>query len=178
MPIADLFHGAASFPLLAAAADLRLENLSTLDPASPPTESIRYLFIFVTAISAFILAIVWGVLFYSLIRFRRRKAQNDSTADAAAASEPPQVYGSLPIEIAWTVAPGLIVLILGLVIVRTELEVRANPHRIPADALQVSVVGHQWWWEYTITADGDKTFNVVTANELHVPVSTVKFDPT
>src|SRR3954463_14091047 len=91
--------------LLAAAIGSQLENVSTLDPASPSAESIRYLFFFLCAVAAFILAIVWGVLFYSVIRFRRKRAAGERSG-----TEPPQVYGSLPIEIAWTVAPTLIVL--------------------------------------------------------------------
>ncbi len=39
--------------------------------------------------------------------------------------------------------------------------------RAPANALQVTVIGHQWWWEIRYPDVG-----IVTANELHVPVST------
>ena len=39
--------------------------------------------------------------------------------------------------------------------------------RMPADALKVTVVGHQWWWEFRYPDLG-----IVTANELHVPLST------
>jgi len=152
------------FELFAATAGPVVQNVSTLDPASPPAESIRFLMIFVTAVAAFILAIVWGVLFYSLVRFRRKKT--------ATATEPPQVYGSMPIEIAWTVAPGLIVLLLVLVIVRTEIDVRRKPPiSTGAAPLQATVIGHQWWWEYVIERDGEREVGVVTANELHVPAS-------
>ncbi len=168
MPMDQLLHGAMQLTLLAEA-NAPLENLSTLDPASPPAESIRFLFIFTTAVGLFILAVVWGVLFYSLLRFRRRKQQTDAAGGNT--TEPPQVYGSMPIEIAWTVAPGIIVLMLTLVIVRTELEVRANARQMPEQAVQIGVIGHQWWWEYIVKADGNKTYDVVTANEIHVPVS-------
>src|SRR5215475_7635198 len=155
------------FFLLAAAAGQSVQNVSTLDPVSPPAEWIRYLIIFVTAVSAFILAIVWGVLFYSLLRFRLKKT------GASVENEPPQVYGSMPIEIAWTVAPAIIVVLLILVIVRTEFEVRARPLSVDASphAVRVTVIGHQWWWEYVIERDGERLINVTTANELHVPVS-------
>src|ERR1043165_2501735 len=96
--------------LRAAGLGERLENVSTMDPVSPSGDSIRYLFLFVCATSAFILAIVWGVLFYSLVRFRKKRAAQD----AADGKEPAQVYGSMSIEIAWTVAPGLIVFLLTL----------------------------------------------------------------
>ena len=156
------------FHLLAATASETLQNVSTLNPVSPPAESIRYLFLFITAVALGILCIVWGVLFYSLIRFRRKKS-----ADAGAQKEPPQVYGSMPIEIAWTVAPTLIVFVLALVIVRTEFEVRVKPSQ-PSEtnpAVRVSVVGHQWWWEYSIEQFGEQKIGVTTANELHLPVS-------
>jgi cytochrome c oxidase subunit 2 len=66
-------------------------NTSIFEPVSPPAEAIRSLFILVLAIVGGIFLIVEGVLIYSLLRFRARS--NDP-------SEPPQVYGSRPIEIA------------------------------------------------------------------------------
>ena len=91
------------------------------------------------------------------VRFRRR-AQDDG-------AEPPQIYGSNQLELAWTVIPILIVLVLVLVTARTIADVQNRP--APPDALHVTVVGHQWWWEVRYPALG-----LVTANELHVPVST------
>ncbi|HZZ27355.1 MAG TPA: cytochrome c oxidase subunit II [Pirellulales bacterium] len=167
-------------PLLAAAAENILQDVSTLHPVSPPAESIRYLFYFVVAVALVILAVVWGVLFYSLARFRQKKNTGGASSPSGqpanseiTTAEPPQVYGSLPIEIAWTVAPGIIVLLLALVIVRTELEVRIKAPATTAgtNAVTATVIGHQWWWEYVIEQNGDQTVNVVTANELHVPAS-------
>src|SRR6185312_2601973 len=84
-----------------------------------PAESIRSLSILVLAITGFILIVVEGILIYSLLRFRRRVV--------AGGVEPPQVYGSKPIEIAWTAAPALVVFILVLVTSRTLWEVNAPP---------------------------------------------------
>ena len=78
-------------------------NLSIFDPSSPAAHAIRSLFILVLAVCGVILAVVEGVLIYSIVRFRHR---------GAIKSEPPQVYGSKPIEIAWTAAPALIVFVL------------------------------------------------------------------
>jgi cytochrome c oxidase subunit II len=162
--------------LLAATAENIFKDVSTLHPVSPPAESIRFLFYFVTAVCAFILAVVWGVLFYSLARFKRKRntaANSQAGAAGIVPSEPPQVYGSFPIEVAWTVAPGIIVLLLALVIVRTEFEVRVKPppETPGSHAMKATVIGHQWWWEYVIDQDDDKQIGVVTANELHVPAS-------
>ena len=117
------------------------QDLSIFNPASPPAESIRSLFILVLAITAGIFLLVEGVLIYSIVRFRRTPP---------GAEEPPQVYGSMPIEIAWTAAPMLIVFLLALILIRTEFEVRVDPDTPPPGSkpLYVTVIGHQWWWEY------------------------------
>ena len=93
---------------------------------------------------------------YSVFKFRDRSAQ--------ANSEPAQVYGSTQIELAWTIIPILIVVVLFLATARVLHAVQDAP--MPADAVEVTVIGHQFWWEYRYPKLG-----VVTANELHVPVS-------
>jgi cytochrome c oxidase subunit 2 len=101
-----------------------------------------------------------------MIRFRR---QPNSPA-----SEPPQVYGSKPIEIAWTAAPALIVFILVLVTTRTLWDVNIDPPQPrPGDqTLFVTVIGRQWWWEYHYDYFDGKKLGFTTANELHFPTST------
>jgi cytochrome c oxidase subunit 2 len=141
------------------------ENLSTFDPVSPPAESIRSLAFLMLAITGAIFVIVEGVLLYAIFRFRCGQVNGGS--------EPPQVYGSTPIEIAWTAAPALIVFVMTLVIARTEWEVRVNPNRPPPDSkpLRVTVIGHQWWWEFVYDSYDGKELGFITANELHVPAS-------
>jgi cytochrome c oxidase subunit 2 len=171
-------------PLLLASADVSTQNLSIFDPVSPPAESIRSLSVLVLAITAFIFIAVEGVLVYSIIRFRRRPttagaAGTDATEPSPATAtgstvgetEPPQVYGSQPIEIAWTAAPALVVFVLVLVSARTLWEVNVPP--LPPQegdhALFVTVVGRQWWWEYTYDYYDGRELGFTTANELHVP---------
>src|SRR5438132_8232913 len=148
--------------LLAATAG-SAENLSIFAPVSPPADAIRSLSYMVFAITGFICVVVEGILFYSVFRFRRR--------GGVATTEPPQVYGSKPIEIAWTAAPALIVFLLVLVLARTLWDVkRPLPMPQPDDgALFVTVVGRQWWWEYVYDHYNGRPLGVVTANELHVP---------
>ena len=155
-------------------------DLSIFDPASPPAESIRSLSVLVLAITGFIFVVVEGILIYSIVRFRRRAADG--------AAEPPQVYGSKPIEIAWTAAPALIVFVLALVTARTLWEVNVPPPQPKEgdNTLFVTVVGRQWWWEYTydhyngkpiraVGRDGKETdLPVITANELHIPAAPPK----
>src|SRR5262245_46855665 len=132
---------------------IHLTNI--FDPVSTPALAILELSWLVLWICAGIFVIVVLLLTYILIRFRRRRADTD---------EPPQVYGSNQIELAWTVIPLLTVVVLFLVTTRT---IRAVQNvALPADALQVTIIGHQWCWEIHYPALG-----IVTANELHVPVS-------
>jgi cytochrome c oxidase subunit 2 len=152
-----------AFALLADGVSLT-QNLSIFDPASPSADSIRSLFILVLAVTGAIFLLVEGVLLYSIFRFRH---------NAPDATEPPQVYGSMPIEIAWTAAPALIVFLLALILTRTEFEVRVNPDTPPPGSkpLYVTVIGHQWWWEYVYQKFDGQELGFITANELHVPAS-------
>ena len=125
-------------------------------PESTPAHSILHLAGFVLAITGAIFVVVGGLLVYVVVRFRRR-ANDDGT-------EPAQVYGSGPVEAAWTIVPFLIVLVFTLATARVIHEVQDA--RKPVAALDVQVVGHQWWWEIRYPKLG-----IVTANELHVPVS-------
>lgn len=143
------------------------KNLSIFEPVSPPAQHIRDLSILVLAICGFIFLVVELILFYAIFRFRRRGPA--SAADV----EPPQVYGSKPIEIAWTAAPALVVFILVLVTTRTLWDVnRTPPEPKPGDnTLFVTVIGRQWWWEYHYDYYNGEKLDFVTANELHIPAS-------
>jgi cytochrome c oxidase subunit 2 len=127
------------------------------DPQATPAVSAYRLSLLMLAICAAIFVVVAGLITYAIVRFRRRKTDD--------VREPVQVYGSNRIEVAWTVIPCLIVVVLSMATARSVVEVQNK--RIPADALQVTVIGHQWWWEYRYPKLG-----IVTANELHVPLST------
>jgi len=129
------------------------------DPAGTPARSIFSLSMLVLSVTLVIFLIVAGLLLYALIRFRQRPTDT--------ASEPAQVYGSNQIELSWTVIPILIVVMLFLSTTRVILETEAKPK--PASAVNVIVIGHQFWWEYRYPKLG-----VVTANELHIPVSDPK----
>jgi len=125
-------------------------------PLSTPAESVYQAALLTMAVCGVIFLIVGGLLAYTTIRFRRRAADDGL--------EPPQIYGSNQIELAWTVLPVLIVFVLILVTSRTIADVQNKP--AASDSLKVTVVGHQWWWEIRYPDLG-----IVTANEIHVPVS-------
>jgi cytochrome c oxidase subunit 2 len=125
-------------------------------PVSTPANAIAEVSVLVLGVTAVIFIVVAGLLIYALVRFRRT-AEN-------AGREPAQVYGSNQVEIAWTVIPMLIVVVLFLATARVITRVQRASQ--PASAVEVVAIGHQFWWEFRYPG-----LNVVTANELHVPVS-------
>ena len=129
---------------------------SIFAPAATPAHWIVGLSTLVLSVTLAIFLFVAGLLVYVLIRYRDRPSGSER--------EPAQIYGSDQIELSWTVIPILIVVMLFLATTRVILDTQAAPK--PSGALDVTVIGHQFWWEYRYPKLG-----VVTANELHVPVS-------
>jgi cytochrome c oxidase subunit 2 len=127
-------------------------------PAGTSAHSIFGLSMLVLTITLCIFLVVAGLLLYVLLRYRHRASSPE------AEQEPAQVYGSTQIELSWTVIPVLIVVVLFLATARVILS-SEQPHE-PPGALDVIVIGHQFWWEYRYPKLG-----IVTANELHIPVS-------
>ena len=132
------------------------------DPHGPPARMIHDLSWLVLGICGGLFILVEGMIFYGVIFYRRKK--NDKSKD-----EPRQVYGSNPVEIAWTIIPLLIVFVLALTTVRTIRSIELT--EAPEGALQVVVIGHQWWWEYRYLDANVPGGEVVVANELHVPIN-------
>ena len=129
---------------------------SIFAPVSTPAFAIRELSVLAFVIVTFIFIVVAGLTVYAIVRYRRRPGDDGR--------EPPQVYGSTQIELAWTVVPLLIVIVLFLTTARYIFAIEG---RSPTPgALEVTIVGNQWWWEIRYPGLG-----IVTANELHVPVS-------
>ena len=129
---------------------------SIFDPQSTPADSVFHLSIFVLAICGLIFLVVVILLIYALVKFRAKLTDSEH--------EPPQVYGSTQIELAWTVIPILIVVVL--VLATTRVIHAVQDAKRPPNVVEVIAIGHQFWWEFHYPALG-----VVTANELHIPVS-------
>src|SRR5260221_6942931 len=129
---------------------------SIFDSHSTPADSIRHLSFFVLGVTGLIFLVVFSLLTYAVVKFRSRAAD--------AGREPAQVYGSTQIELAWTIIPILIVVVLFLATARVIHAIQDAPE--PAGTVQVTAIGHQYWWEVRYPKPG-----IVTANELHIPAS-------
>jgi cytochrome c oxidase subunit 2 len=137
-----------------------LGNLPThiFSGQSTPAAQVRDLSYFVLLITLGIFLGVGIVLTYALVRFRSRPENT---------SEPAQIFGSTQVELAWTIIPVLLIIVLFLGTARVLFAIQDAPR--PDSALDVLVIGHQFWWEYRYPRYG-----VVTSNELHIPVSDAK----
>ena len=140
--------------LSAAKADSR-STTNIFSSKSTPAIEINHIASFVFCITGAIFVVVGTLLVFVIVRYRSRG--EDET-------EPPQVYGANKLELAWTVIPVLIVVVLFLATTRVIFAIQDAVK--PKTALDVTVVGHQFWWEFRYPKLG-----IVTANELHIPVS-------
>jgi cytochrome c oxidase subunit 2 len=135
---------------------LDVSSTNIFAPATTPAHTIFGLSMFVLAVTAVIFIVVGGLLVYSVLRFRSKSSDTGR--------EPAQVYGSTQIELAWTVIPVLIVAVLFLATARVIHAIQDAPK--PTNALNITVIGHQYWWEFHYPK-----FGIVTANEMHIPAS-------
>lgn len=86
--------------------------------------------------AAFIVALIWGLTLWSVVKYRRRR---DSDGD------PDQTQYHVPLEILYTAIPLVIVAVLFVLSVRGEDDV----NQLSADPdLVVEVVGFQWQWQF------------------------------
>jgi cytochrome c oxidase subunit II len=128
--------------------------MSTLVARSDLNRAILSLYAIITWASVVIAALVFTALAFILLRFRDRPGAPDL---------PPQVRGHTALELAWTIAPALVLLVIAIPTIQVIF--RTQSAATPAGALEVTVRGWQWWWEFRYPA-----LEVVTANELHLPV--------
>ena len=123
---------------------------SPFSPASSQAGDIANLFWFLLAVAGLILLGVEGTILYSAFAHRERPGRVAS-----------QFTGNTRVEIVWTAIPALL---LALVFVLTVQTMHAISTPGPAP-LEITVIGHQWWWEFDYPSA-----KFVTANEMHVPV--------
>ncbi len=119
---------------------------------------VTFLFKILIWAGAVVFVFVEGILVYTLVKYRKRPGQ----------AEPEHVHGNTALEITWTVVPLLILVIIAIPTLTTIARTQAAAR---SDALQVEVIGHQWWWEFRYPQ-----YKIVTANELYLPIGrTVNF---
>jgi cytochrome c oxidase subunit 2 len=116
---------------------LRLE-----DPVTSTSDKVLNLYNVVLGFALLVFLLVEGAIIFTVLRFRRRDDRM-----------PVQVHGNNKLELAWTVAPALILASLFGLTVRTLINF--DP---PPGSLDIDVVGHQWVWEFRYPEQGITVF--------------------
>ncbi len=148
---------AAMLSLAACASAVGLDGpASTLNSAGDQARRIEELMAPIFWMGLVVFIIVEGFLVYTVIRFRKR----------ANSGIPAQVHGNTRIEIAWTIAPALIAVVVSVLTFR----VQAANAVLPADSLYITAVGHQWWFEFQYPEQGADGQPLLTASDMYIPV--------
>ncbi|HVR31109.1 MAG TPA: cytochrome c oxidase subunit II [Acidimicrobiia bacterium] len=121
--------------------------LTTFEPAGPIADRIDGLFWPVFWIATAIFVVVQGAIVFSVIAFRDRPGRK----------EPKQTHGNAKLEITWTVIPALILAGIAIPTVRGVFDLA----ECAPDAMNIEVIGHQWWFEYQYPEHGIETANVL-----------------
>jgi cytochrome c oxidase subunit 2 len=144
---------------LAFAAGAQTYPNSTFQPHSELGRYIDFLWNRLLLLGTIVFVLVEGALVYVIIRYRRTGTETE---------KPPQTHGHALLEIAWTMIPAFILLFIAVPTVRIIFKTQA---KVAAGALQIEVIGHQWWWEFRYPE-----YKITTANEIYLPVGrTVNF---
>lgn len=125
---------------------------TTLDPRADFARDADQIFRTTLLWATVVFVLVEGALLIAIIKFRNH----------AGAADPVQTHGNTALEIVWTIIPAFILAMIAVPTVRTIFKTATKPG---PDALQVEVIGHQWWWEFRYPQLG-----ITTASELRVPM--------
>jgi cytochrome c oxidase subunit 2 len=129
-----------------------MQNGSPFTPASTLAQPIAHLFVVVGMVMIAILLLVTALVLYASFRYRYRPG----------AREPHQEFGRRGLEIAWTVAP--LILLVYIFTITVHAMHRADPEVSQNRLPDMLIVGHQWWWEARYLDS-----HVLAANEIHIP---------
>ena len=120
------------------------------DQASTIAPSVDHLLYYLLAVSIFFVVLIFTAIIYFAIKYRRRSETE----------LPPEIHGSMKLEVAWSVIP------LGLTMVMFVWGARIffEMSRPPDDSLEIYVVAKQWMWKLQ-HKEGQREIN-----ELHIPL--------
>ncbi len=108
------------------------------------------LYLYLVAITLFFTILVVGVITVFFVRYRERVKY----------ATPLQIEGSTSLEALWSIIP----FVISMTIFVGGAVVYYNQFRMPAEGMEVYVVGKQWMWKFQHST-GQREIN-----ELHVPI--------
>ena len=149
--------GLLTLAILAAGCTGPSNGQNSLKPSGEEAQKIDNLFVPIAAVAIAVGIFITLATIYIAIRYRARPGRDD---------RPVQTHGNTALEIGWTLIPAVILAVIAVPTVSLIFQLNDPPAK---DALEVTVVAKQWWWQFEYPAAKGAT-KVVTANELHVPV--------
>ncbi len=108
-------------------------------PATPISEQIYGLHMYILWVCAVIFVVVFAMMFYSIFKFRK----------STGAKPDVNFHESTLIEIIWTIIPFIILIAMAIPATKTVLDMKdtTNPD------VTIKVTGYQWGWRYDYSAD-------------------------
>jgi len=149
-------RSSAQLAVAAASLDWGAGVQSALNPAGPQAARINELWWLMFAVCTAVFIAVLGALLYALRRGRMRPVEAG-----------PETEWRMTVVVGGAVA--VTIVILFVLLIASVSTGRSLSSLATGDALQIEVIGHQWWWEVHYT-DGLPSQRVTTANEIHIPV--------
>lgn len=137
--------------------------LNTLSPKGQQAQKIDDLVRPVFWVAGIIFVLVQGLIIFMVIRFRRRKDAVDGD------DEPVQVHGNTRLELFWTAAPAVLLVVLAVFNVQTIFALEKRP----PDPMRIEVIGQQWWWEFRYDIDRNGTTDIITSSQMVIPTGEV-----
>jgi cytochrome c oxidase subunit 2 len=119
----------------------QLERLAMPAPRTKEAQHIYDLWHWAWLAAIVVGVLVWGLIGYAVVHYRRR-SENEI---------PVQTRYNLPIEILYTVAPVMMVIVFFFFTLKTQDEVLPADQGVPAHT--ITVVGQQWSWTFNYTKD-------------------------
>jgi cytochrome c oxidase subunit 2 len=119
--------------------------------ASTVAANIDNVFYYILYISAVFFIVINGAMFYFMWKYRRR-SPHDKVG---------RITHSTPLEIGWSVLPGLLLVPMFW----WGFQGFVNHRTIPSDCMTINVVAKKWAWDFGYP-------NGFSTNELHVPEHT------
>jgi len=155
--MAGVWAGTAAFTAAQAVNDLpggpAVRQLNLTAPASKIAAELHWLHWFMLVICLVIFVVVFGVMFYSILKHRKSLGH-----------KPASFHESVTVEIAWTVVPFIIVILMALPATKAVV---AQKDTSNAD-LTIKVTGYQWKWGYDyLTGEGEGIGFISTLDNNH-----------
>jgi len=147
---------------------------SHISPRTETADDIQFLYKIVFWAAVVVFVLVQFFIAYTALRFRKSDISD-------AADRPEQIHGNKTLELAWTIIPAVVLLVILIPTITTLYEFDAEADEVDEGGMFIDVYAKQWWWEIqypetlgiptnVVAAEGGIPAGIVTANEVRVPV--------